>query len=386
MVAVRGAGTGQDLVSADSRRAWLDALPPEGVEVQIVPMLTPSHAVDLFLGDLTRRSRSQSGSTAQEYRRLLDKFTDSLHREQDVTEISPDDCRRWLDTYARSSANYQATIYSTLNSYLEWLYQQQRIRRNPLDHVARPRRISSEDLDVTTVSTADVPRLLASCRTDAERLALAILSYLGPRRNAVARLRLRDYDQVGGQIMFREKGSKAIRKPVPRELAVVIDAAIARGIYGSPDDYLVPPEGPLSSYRKGDRDDRVIWRIVKKVAARAGVEAHVHALRAAFATFYLEQNPSDIVGLQELLGHRSIETTKVYLRKLDKQRSMEPVRGLSWAGAAADNADSNGFPHVAKIDLESSLAVGAGGFEPPSGDDLDVRRAGSLRTAPEAVE
>ncbi len=356
----------------------LDALPFEEPNVVVVLMLTPTHAVDLFLGDLTRRSRSQTGATAHEYRRLLDKFTDSLRPDMDVTDIQPDDCRRFLDRYAARSANYQATIYSTLNSYLEWLYQQQRIKRNPLDHVARPRRIAAEDLNVTTIDTVDVPRLLEACRTESERLALAVLAYMGPRRNAVARLRLRDYDGLTGHIRFAEKGSKSIRKPVPDELRVIIEGAIARGTLNDPDCYLIPPEGPLS--RKGDRDDRVIWRIVKKVAARAGVEAHVHALRAAFATFYLEQHPGDIIGLQELLGHRSIETTKVYLRKLDKQRSMEPVRTLSWAGVAADNDTRAGIPQGAGNRFESSLAVGAGGFEPPSGDFLDALRPGSQQS------
>jgi integrase len=359
------------------------ALPFEDPNVVVILMLTPSHAVDLFLGDLTRRSRSQTGSTAQEYRRLLDKFTDGLRPDVDVTDIAPDDCRRFLDRYAAKSANYQATIYSTLNSFLEWLYQQQRIKRNPLDHVARPRRIAAEDLNVTTVDTEDVPRLLACCQTESERLTLGVLAYMGPRRNAVARLRLRDYDSETGHIRFSEKGTKSIRKPAPFELRVIIEGAIARGAVREPDDYLIPPEGPLS--RKGDRDDRVIWRIVKKVAGRAGVEAHVHALRAAFAVFYLEQNHGDLLGLQELLGHKSIETTKVYLRKLNKQRSMEPVRSLSWASVYAGNGQSDGFPQSAENALESSLGVGAGGFEPPSGDFLAAVRPGSQQSAFDAL-
>jgi integrase len=354
----------------------LPRIPTEAADVVFVLMLTPSHAVDLFLGDLTRRSRSQTGATASEYRRLLDKFTDSLRPDVDVTEITPDDCRRFLNRYSARSAGYQHTIYSTLNSFLEWLYLQQRVKRNPLDHVARPRRIAAEDLNVVTVATADVPRLLAACRTDSERLALGILAYMGPRRNAVATLRLRDYDPEQGYIRFREKGTKTIRKPAPFELRQLLDQAIARGVLREPDDYLIPPEGPLS--RRGERDDRVIWRLVKRVGARAGVETHVHALRAAFATFYLEQNPSDIVGLQELLGHRSIETTKVYLRKLDKQRSMEPVRTLSWAGVAAGNNRAAGLSQRAGNTLGSSAAVGAGGFEPPSGDFLDALRPGRL--------
>jgi hypothetical protein len=96
----------------------------------------------------------------------------------------------------------------------------------------------------------------------------------------------------------------------------------------APDDYLIPNE---SGARKEERDDRVIWKAVKRAGERAGVDVHVHALRAAFAVFYLEQNAGDLEALQPLMGHASIATTQVYLRRLDRGTAMERVRGLSWA-------------------------------------------------------
>jgi hypothetical protein len=94
-----------------------------------------------------------------------------------------------------------------------------------------------------------------------------------------------------------------------------------------PDDYLIPSE---STHRNGERDDRVIWKAVKRAADRAGIDAHVHALRAAFAVYYLERNPGDLEALQPLMGHRSLATTQIYLRRLHKETAMERVRGLSW--------------------------------------------------------
>jgi integrase len=179
----------------------------------------------------------------------------------------------------------------------------------------------------------------------------------------VARLRLRDYDRLHGRIRFREKGAKVIWKPVPDELRSLLEAAITDGAIVQADDYLVPPEGYLS--RHGDRDDRVIWRLVRRVAERAGVQAHVHALRAAFAVFYLECHPGDVEALKELMGHRSIATTQVYLRKLDRAQAMDRVRDLSWGVSLSDNDDSSRNPQIADFRLASSPGVGAGGFEPP---------------------
>ena len=77
----------------------------------------------------------------------------------------------------------------------------------------------------------------------------------------------------------------------------------------------------------------VIWETVKKVARRAGVRAHVHALRAAFAVEFDEPNPDNVIGLKELMGHARLDQTLVYLRRKDKAKAMEAVRTLSWGGA-----------------------------------------------------
>jgi integrase len=219
---------------------------------------------------------------------------------------------------------------------------------------------------------------LDAAETWPEILAVNVALYTGARRAALAQLRLRDYNQATRKLKFFEKGGKAIEKAVADELATVLDAAIAIGVYQSPDDYLIPSEGRRPADARGDRDDRFLWRIITRLGRDVGVKVHVHALRAAFATFYLENHPGDIVGLQNLMGHSSSEVTKVYLRKLDRQQAMEPVRGLSWRSVApAGYAPVARFPQTAGKALSSSLAVGAGGFEPPSPDTPHGYRAGT---------
>jgi site-specific recombinase XerD len=329
-------------------------------DVIVRVMLTSYRAIDDFLGDCARRGYSQRTLTT--YRRILDQFADRLPDDYDVAKITTDDCRRYLSSRSHLSRGTVAHTEAVLSSWLRWMYQERKIGRNPLDRLPRTRRVPAADLEVTTVSADDVRRLILHAASWAEKLTIGVLVYLGPRRRAVARLRLADYDRARGRIRFREKGAKTIWKPVPDELDQLLEAAIAAGVYADT-DYLIPPEGPLS--RRGDRDDRVIWRIVKRVADRAGIDAHVHALRAAFAVYYLEANPGDVEALKELMGHKSIATTQVYLRKLDRQTAMERVRPLSWGVALEGDkvaARNTEFPVNA---LASSPVMGAGGFEPP---------------------
>ena len=57
-----------------------------------------------------------------------------------------------------------------------------------------------------------------------------------------------------------------------------------------------------------------VQKIVKKSAKKAGIKkyVHPHSLRHSFAT-HIIQNGNDIVSLQSLLGHKSPETTMVYV-------------------------------------------------------------------------
>lgn len=324
----------------------------DGPRVIVRPMLILTRATDLFLDDLLSRGYSQR--TVDTYRRLLDQFSDSVQDDYDVGQVTEDDCRKFFIRFNRKAAGTRAHAFSVLSSFFSWLYFGEKIKRNPLDRMVRPRRIPAEDLDVVTLSTADVRNLLEMAETWPERIAINVLAYLGPRRHAVATLRLRDYDQTRGRIRFKEKGAKTIWKPAPAKLRSLLDAAIAAGVYQSSDDYLIPAEGKLS--RSGDRDDRVIWRIVKRLAARAEIVAHVHALRAAFAVFYLEQPDADIQSLKDLMGHRSIATTQIYLRKRDKDAGMEPVRSLDWG----DNTQAAEVSLLAGKRFESSADSGGG--------------------------
>jgi site-specific recombinase XerD len=74
----------------------------------------------------------------------------------------------------------------------------------------------------------------------------------------------------------------------------------------------------------------VIWETVKRVAARAGVHAHVYAIRAAFAVRFLETHPGDLEAFQPLMRHNRLETIAVYLRRLNRVKAMERMRDLSW--------------------------------------------------------
>ena len=364
-----GAGSDGDPAADRQGRARVTdsvALETREPEVIIRLMLTFDQAADLFLGCAAFTDRAEDS-----YRRTYDRFSQRLPRGQDVSKVTTDDIRRYLGTRRHLAAGTIAGEESHLASLFRWLYFDGKIVKNPMDRISRTKRKRPEDLEVVTVDTTGVKLILAAGTTWTERLAPAMPAYLGPRRRAVASARLTDIDRTDPEnwrMRFREKGDSIIWKPVPGELANLIRAAEADGAYERY-DYVVPPEGYLQRTGPGVvRDDRVIWRVIKRVADRAGVECHVHALRAAFACFYDETFPGDVLALRDLMGHKSVKTTELYLRRRDKEAGMRRVRNLSWGVALEGDRVAARNPQFADGTFESSPVMGAGGFEPPYRD------------------
>lgn len=323
------------------------------------------HAIDLYLGELARRGRAQS--TRRKYREVLDPFA-AMCEHLAPSEVTADHCRRYLDRWANSSPSTLALYVSVLRGLFEFLYDENIVTRNPTERIRRPRRKRPEDVAVVTVSDFDVQRLFDACESWQELLCLSVIAYLGVRRRAASSVRRRDCDLEKGLIRFREKGGKVAVKPIPDELAAILRAAEQQNVWASPDDYLIPNRRSSAVRTRGERGHKVIYETVKKIAARAGVVTHVHALRAAFAVKFDEAHPDQVIALKELLGHSRIETTLVYLRRKNKAAAMETVRDLSWRPSV--------FP--------AEVAIPPAGFEPALPANAAGVTAGAV-TAPSEV-
>ena len=284
-------------------------------------------AIDLYVGELARRGRS--AETRRAYERVLFLLADRFS-EMTIAEITADDCRRFLDRWRDAAPSTLALHVSVLNGFFGFLRDEGRIDKSPMERVRRPPKKRPEDLNVVSVAKEDVERMFAACEDWQELLCLAVLAYLGPSRRAAARVRWRDVNLLHGTIRFQEKGGKVIVKPLPDQLAAILRAAIDHeDVRTAPEDYVIPNRRP-QTVKSGERSAKVIWETVRRIAGRAGIQAHAHALRAAFAVHYLETHPGDIEALQALMGHTRSDTTQVYLRKLNRSKAMERVRDLDW--------------------------------------------------------
>ena len=75
----------------------------------------------------------------------------------------------------------------------------------------------------------------------------------------------------------------------------------------------------LISERSKKYNERTIQQIVKNAARKAGIKKKVtpHTLRHSFATHLLEAG-ADIRHIQQLLGHKRLRTTQIYMHVANK--------------------------------------------------------------------
>ena len=79
---------------------------------------------------------------------------------------------------------------------------------------------------------------------------------------------------------------------------------------------------------RGPLTPRGVRGLCEKYSVFIGVKLHPHLLRHTFAHRFLENNPGDLVGLAQILGHESLNTTAIYTKRAEDelQQAMEKMQ------------------------------------------------------------
>ncbi|HOJ30941.1 MAG TPA: tyrosine-type recombinase/integrase [bacterium] len=158
------------------------------------------------------------------------------------------------------------------------------------------------------IGKQDVDRIIStkiSKRDKVNKRNLAILGLLvttGLRISELAGLKKTDINLRENWIRVTGKGKKERIVFFPQELVPFVNHCMT-----GPGEFLFGTKTGKPISRQN------IWKIVHKTGKTAGLQINLkpHMLRHTFATQLLEAG-MDIRVIQELLGHKSISTTKIY--------------------------------------------------------------------------
>jgi len=274
---------------------------------------------------------------------LIDEFCDTLWLEQGLAKNSLDAYRRdlrlfaaWLDAKRAARPDLLAVQPEDLSAYFAERHPESRpstanrrlsVFKRFYGLALRRGQISSDPCLkmpsarqplrlVSTLTEGQVEALLAAPDVATplglrERTMLELMYASGLRVSELVALKLVEVSLNDGVLRVTGKGSKTRLVPFGAEARLWLERYLkdARGIIlnGQIDDAL------FVTARGGPMTRQMFWILVKKHAARAGVQGPLspHTLRHAFATHLLNHG-ADLRVVQLLLGHADISTTQIY--------------------------------------------------------------------------
>lgn len=243
-------------------------------------------------------------STVSMYCRTVEKFLEKTKAESGLEEeLNQSHAQSYLlmrleQGKAWSSINVD---YSSLRKYFkERLDYNWSVRKLP-----RPRK---ENKLPSILSRQEVHRLIEHASTYKHQVFLTFLYGSGCRLSEATHVRLIDIDGARNQIhIHRGKGAKDRKILVPKKLIELL-----RDYYQhyKPEVYLFNGRKKGEAYSFGAAQ----WSIRRaRLLAKIKRKCTIHALRNCYATHHLELG-TDLVFLQQQLGHKHLKTTAKYIR------------------------------------------------------------------------
>ena len=217
------------------------------------------------------------------------------------------------------SDNSKIRKISSINQYIDWFNLDNKEYQIVIEKVS----LKKGSYLPETISISDVNRLINiydhTNYMNSRNLTLIDFMYsTACRVSELCDVRVSDLDFEEDFVKLFGKGSKQRIVPIGSELKINLSKYLKfRDELNTQEPYL------FLSKNMNQLDRSAIFRIIKKSATLSdnALSVHPHTLRHSAATHMLEAG-CDLRTLQELLGHTSVSTTKIYT-KLTKEFLVE---------------------------------------------------------------
>ncbi len=234
-----------------------------------------------------------------------------------VTHFTAETCRAYqYDLAARGLQTSSVRVrLATLGSFGKWAVRRDKLPRNPVDVLTRPRR-KARLPRVPRWETVEL--LLTRCTDPREKALVALMCYGGLRRSEIVALDVGDVAPGLGLRRVRGKGGAEAAVALPEVAQNILAEYIAteRATAKAPGPLFISRFKRQGGQRvEGRMTDHRVWKIIKAIGARVGVpELHPHAFRHACGVELLRRSNGNLRAVQEHLRHADIQTTTLYTR------------------------------------------------------------------------
>lgn len=273
--------------------------------------LSIQDAFEEFLDAKTAAGCSQG--TIEAYRsHMYSSISKYLDLEMDVADLTSEILTRMVARMARTnlSRNSIRSYTATMASFCGWM------RKEGLCD-AKIALFKGKETVPSTYSMDDLKKLLERPKTKcfAEYRNWVIVNLLvnnGLRAASVRSLEIQDVDLENKMIRLRHtKSGRAQVVPMSPVLADILKVYMKR-LRGRPTDLLFPAKDG------GKMSENCLRNAIRRYNTQRGVKlTSIHAFRHTFARIYLVDCQGNALKLQRLLGHRTLDMTKRYVKIFD---------------------------------------------------------------------
>ncbi|MQC26409.1 MAG: hypothetical protein DWG76_03035 [Chloroflexi bacterium] len=258
---------------------------------------------------LSRQAMLCSPATVKWYSWTLGKFLEHL-KDQDIDaplEIQARHVRQYLSEIAGRglSDSYVHNHARAIKTFLRFCHAEDYM--DQLISFKMPR-IGKKRLPILNAS--ELKQLLAACDTPRDLAVIMFMADTGVRRSECLDLNWGDLNLDNGVVKVAYgKGRKARSVVAGIKTRRVLLKYRITGAHNS--------DAPLFQSRKGGRlSASGLRHLLLRVGKRAGIDVSAHVLRRTFATLSLRSG-MNVLQLQGLLGHSTLEMTKRYVQMVD---------------------------------------------------------------------
>jgi site-specific recombinase XerD len=231
-----------------------------------------------------------------------------------------------------SSAAVQRKL-ATLSAYIDFLILMEILDSKQDEREKWPKLLDTPKHLPVVLETKEMQDILSQPDTTTtlgrrDQVILTLIYSTGLRVSEICALKVRDINFKENRILISGKGG--------RERYVPLDAIVEESLK----EYVEVRNSGIAelfvSKKGGALTPRAIQYMVKKYAKEANIDKEVtpHKLRHTCATHLLQEG-AHLVSIQKLLGHKSLNTTQIYLhititdlKELSKQHPMRKMRTI----------------------------------------------------------
>lgn len=233
-----------------------------------------------------------------------------------ANEVSVDNYKRFVKMMEKEGFSPQTIRLriTALERFSKWIKKPIELKRPKFN-----RKLNTENVP----TESDYKKLLDYLYTRTNKdhyFFIKILATTGARVSEFFQLKWEDI--LNGEVTLKGKGNKYRRFFFSKQLQTEVKSYVKEQ----------NKTGYVAVGKFGRLTQRGLCQSMKDWGDKCGIDRckmHPHAFRHFFAKMYLKKN-NDVVQLAEILGHGSIDTTRIYLQKSYDEQKREFNRSVTW--------------------------------------------------------